>query len=84
MAIVANKNNHGEDTVINVNQATIKSIIQSENTEIEKYNVLLSNDIWKNNSNFNNEIQQYEKKSIAVSMIKCLHPEMRELYIKVG
>ncbi|MTC44883.1 hypothetical protein GKR71_03370 [Providencia sp. wls1922] len=79
------KNNHGEDTVINVNQATIKSGVQSENTrDRKKYNVLLSNDIWKNNSDFNNGIQQYEKESIRGFDDKMSSSEMRELYIKGG
>ncbi|MEQ5204973.1 hypothetical protein ABN228_21085, partial [Providencia rettgeri] len=79
------KNNHAEDPVINVNQATIKSGVQSENTrDRKKYNILLSNDIWKNNSDFNNGIQQYEKESIRGFDDKMSSSEMRELYIKGG
>ncbi len=54
------KNNHGEDAVINVNQASIKSGIQSESTKNkERYRTILETDIWNSHVDFNQVAKNY-------------------------
>lgn len=79
------KNNHGEREVLKIEETSLRSSLQSEQTKNrERYNVLLNNDIWNKDSDFNKGIKQYTQENIRGFDDKMSSSEMRELYIKGG